>query len=308
MPTKYWQSDNEQIKLLAANLKTPEAIYDFVTKTLKYDTARVQPNVQRMGALAILQSPSQAICLEFTDLFIALARAAGIPAREINGYAYTDNPQLQPLSLVNDVLHAWPEYYDSTKGAWIPVDPTWGATSGIDYFNKLDLRHFAFVVHGANLINPSSTCKDAKYTGSVLCPYPAGNYKVANDPQKDVYVSFGALPTDRNSIPQISLSVIRSIPFFSTIYSVKVYNPGPASLNSFYPTVYFDSTEHSRDFVQILPPYATYETQITLPFSLLGKNIPDIIKVVVDGSQSELSTNKTQVVVNSLYLHYLFCF
>jgi hypothetical protein len=286
LPTNYWQSNNDQIKLLASNLKTPEAIYSFVSKNLKYNTARVQPNVQRMGAVAALQSPDQAICMEFTDLFIALSRAAGIPAREINGYAYTENPLLQPLSLVNDVLHAWPEYYDKDKGAWIPVDPTWGATSGEDYFNKLDLRHFAFVIHGKS---------DTE-------PYPPGSYKLGVNPQKDIYISFGTLPADRNSIPQISVNTVRNIPFLDTLYSVKVYNPGPASLNVFYPTVYFDNKENSRDFVQVLPPYATYESQIKVPFSLLGRNTPDGIKVIVNESQAEISTNKTQVVINSLLM------
>ena len=283
-PTIYWQSNNSQIKALAAKLKTPEAIYDFVTKTLKYDTERVQPNVQRMGAVSALGSPNQAICMEFTDLFIAIARAAGIPAREVNGYAYTDNPSLQPLSLVNDVLHAWPEYYDTNKGAWIPVDPTWGATSGEDYFNKMDLRHFAFVVHGL----------------SDTTPYPPGSYKLGTNPQKDVYVSFGTLPADRNSIPQISLNTDPTIPFFESTYTVKVYNPGPSSLDSFYPTIYFDNKERSRAFVQVLPPYSTYTSQIKIPFSILGKNTPDNIKVMVDESQANVSTNKAQIIVNSL--------
>src|SRR5258706_1152709 len=284
LPTNYWQVGSDQIKLLANNLKTPEAIYDFVSKNLKYNFSRVQPNVQRMGALSALNSPSQAICMEFTDLFIALARAAGIPAREINGYAYTENKELQPLSLVNDVLHAWPESYDKDKGAWIPVDPTWGATSGVDYFNKLDLRHFAFVVHGVS---------DHE-------PYPPGSYKLGVNPQKDVYVSFGELPAERNSTPQITINAIRNLPFLDSIYSIKVYNPGPSSIDSFYPTVLFDNKEHSRDFVQILPPYGTYTSQIIVPFSLLGKNTPDSVKVVVNESQVELTTNKVQVVTNSL--------
>jgi hypothetical protein len=284
LSTNYWQSDSEQIKFLVGSLKTPQAIYDYVSKNLKYNFSRVQPNVQRMGAVAALNSPDQAICMEFTDLFIALSRAAGIPAREINGYAYTENKELQPLSLVNDVLHAWPEYYDKNKGAWIPVDPTWGATSGVDYFNKLDLRHFAFVIHGQ----------------SDTQPYPPGSYKLGANPQKDVYVSFGELPAERNSIPKFSVAVVRNIPFLDALYSVKVYNPGPASLDAFYPTVYFDNKEYFRNFVEILPPYGTYQTQIKVPFNFLGKSTPDNIKVMVNESQVELSTNKTQVVINSL--------
>lgn len=286
LPTDYWQVNNEEIKALAEKLKTPSAIYDYVSKNLKYNYQRVQPNVQRMGAASALASPDQAICMEFTDLFIALARAAGIPAREVNGYAYTENKELQPISLVNDVLHAWPEYYDKDRDAWIPVDPTWGSTSGIDYFNKLDLRHFAFVIHGES---------DKE-------PYPPGSYKLGANPQKDVFVSFGQLPIARNSIPRIIVNPLRTLPFLDSIYSVKVYNPGPSSLDIFYPTVYFDNVEHARDFVQILPPYATYRTQISIPFSILGKETPDSIKVVVNETHVELPTNKSQIVVNSLLL------
>ena len=289
-PTNYWQSTDPKIKALAKELKTPSAIYDYVVKNLKYDFTRVQPNVQRMGAVAALENPDHVICMEFTDLFIALSRAAGIPAREINGYAYTENKELQPISLVNDVLHAWPEYYDKTTGAWIPIDPTWGSTSGVDYFNKLDLRHFAFVIHGK---------EDTQ-------PYPPGSYKLGANPQKDVFVSFGQLPDDRNSIPQITVTLIRNIPFLDSLYSIKIFNPGPSSFDSFYPTVYFDNKEHSRDFVQIVPPFATYQSQIKVPFSILGKDTPDRVKVSINQSQVELSTNKTQVVVNSIIVLFVF--
>ncbi len=284
LPTTYWQSTDPSVKVLAESLKTPQNIYNFVSTKLKYDFTRAQPNAARLGAVNALQSPTQAICMEFTDLFIALARAAGIPAREINGYAYTENKELQPLSLVADVLHAWPEYYDKDKGVWIPVDPTWGSTSGVDYFNKLDLRHFAFVVHGAS---------DKE-------PYPPGSYKLGPNPQKDVFVSFGRLPQVANSIPQVKITRIRNIPFLDSVYSYSIYNPGPSTLYSFYPSIYFDGKLHSRFLIQILPPFATFTGQITVPYGLLGKDMPDDVKVVVGESQTTVSTNKSQVVINSL--------
>lgn len=208
--TTFWQVNDSKIKELALKLKTPKEIYNFVTTTLKYDYERVAPNEQRMGAVSALANPDQAICMEFTDLFIAIARAAGIPAREINGYAYTENPQIQPLSLVADVLHSWPEYYDKEKGAWIPIDPTWGSTTGgVDFFDKLDLRHFTFVIHGAD---------DTK-------PYAPGSYKLGSNPQKDVYVSFGKLSSQTTSFPEISASFKPSFPFFPSILSLTVKNP-----------------------------------------------------------------------------------
>ena len=102
-----------------------------------------------------------------------MARAAGIPARELNGFAYTANPRLRPLSLVADVLHAWPEYYDAEKQQWIQVDPTWGnTTGGVNFFTLLDLNHIVFAIHGV----------------SSEKPYPAGMYKIAGKEEKDVLV------------------------------------------------------------------------------------------------------------------------
>ena len=174
----YWQISNKEIKDLALKLKTPYAIYQYIVSSLKYDFARVQNNQPRIGALGVLRNPSSAVCLEFTDLFIAIARAAGIPAREINGFAYTQNEKERPLSLVKDVLHAWPEYYDSEIQTWVMVDPTWAnTTGGVDYFYTLDFDHFTFVIKG----------KDSSY------PIPAGGYKISDiQTSKDINVEFGS--------------------------------------------------------------------------------------------------------------------
>jgi transglutaminase-like putative cysteine protease len=195
----YWQAQNDKIREVADTLKTPEAIYQYVVKTLKYDFSRVTENKPRLGALAALQNPNSAVCLEFTDLFIALARAEGIPAREVDGFAYTENPKQRPVSLVKDILHAWPEYYDTTKKTWVMVDPTWGSTTGgVDYFSTMDFDHFAFVVKGI----------DSSY------PIPAGGYKLLTDKNaKDVNVDFGDTITNQqpsfditSNIPQYAMS------------------------------------------------------------------------------------------------------
>jgi hypothetical protein len=285
--SQYWEVTDPKIHDLGISLKSPRAIYDYVVNTLEYDFARVQPNVQRLGALAALENPNTAICMEFTDTFISLARAAGIPAREINGYAYTENPDLQPLSLVADVLHSWPEYYDETKGAWIPIDPTWGSTTGGEnFFDKLDLRHFTFVIHGEDSVKP----------------YPPGSYKLGSNPQKDVFVSFGKLPTEKNSFLNITVASKKSLPFMGSLFTVNVENPGPSALYSIYPTVYFDGIQKSRDFVEALPPYSKYTMQVKVPFSLLGKSTPDKVTINATGSSLDIPTNKSQIVLNSLLL------
>ncbi|MEK7458013.1 MAG: hypothetical protein AAB612_00795, partial [Patescibacteria group bacterium] len=84
-------------------------------------------------------------------------------------------------TLTNDLLHAWPEYYDEERKLWIPVDPTWGkTTNGVDFFNKLDFSHIVFVIHG------SSSEK----------PYSAGMYKVTGQEGKDVEVKLTPLANE----------------------------------------------------------------------------------------------------------------
>ena len=176
--TKLWDYTDPDIAAAATNLTTPKAIYDYVVSHLQYSYARITngngSGVNRPGAVWALANPSQAICTEFTDLFIALARKNGLPARENQGYALSTNDKLKPLSLAKDVLHAWPEYYDQVKQTWVQIDPTWAnTTGGIDYFNKLDLAHLVFAIHGL----------------SATQPLPAGAYKTSGGGSKDVFVT-----------------------------------------------------------------------------------------------------------------------
>lgn len=186
----YWEVSNSSVKQLAKELKTPKAIYEYVVSSLHYNFNRVGIDNPRLGALGVLNQKNAAVCLEFTDLFIAIARAAGIPAREVNGYAHTENTKQRPLSLVQDILHAWPEYYDKERQMWIMVDPTWGnTTGGTDYFNVFDFDHVVFVIKGVA----------SQY------PIPAGGYKLPGDEsKKDIRMEFSSVFSSK--APQVALS------------------------------------------------------------------------------------------------------
>ncbi|MBI5621109.1 transglutaminase domain-containing protein [Candidatus Gottesmanbacteria bacterium] len=195
----FWEAEDPAIKALAQTYTTPKAIYEYVVSTLTYDYERVKTIPKRKGALSALKTPKESICMEFTDLFIAIARAAGIPAREVVGYAHTTNAKLRPLSLVSDVLHAWPEYYDRDKQVWIQVDPTWGnTTGGVDYFETLDFNHIAFAIHGI----------------SSSLPLPAGFYREGGKEGRDVTVEF--LESD---IPISTATLLPRIDFPATVTS-----------------------------------------------------------------------------------------
>lgn len=286
-PTQYWQTEHPQIAEIAAKYKTPKEIYDFVWQNLSYDYDNVKPNVERKGAVLALNNPNSAICMEFTDLFVAIARAAGIPAREINGYAYTENPQIQPLSLVADVLHAWPEYWDEKSESWIAVDPTWASTTGgVDFFSKLDLRHFAFVIHGND---PSK-------------PYPPGSYKLGSNPQKDVFISFGQLPQEKQSALDIKVKPLEGLPFMNSKVEVTIRNPGPSALYNLEPQILFDGKFETSGFIEILPPFSTHKMSVSIPFSFLGSNTPGKVTVLANGREATIITDKNKTVIYNMII------
>ncbi len=163
---RYWEKDNPIIKAKILEIfedKNPTTVKEkaylinqFVVDYLKYNDTRVKSgDFERLGALTILSNPEKALCGEFTDLFIALARSENIPTRELIGFASSSNQDLRPLSFADRPLHAWPEYYDKDNG-WVMIDPTWQNTSGgVDYFNKIDLNHFVMAIRGDLSLEPN---------------------------------------------------------------------------------------------------------------------------------------------------------
>jgi hypothetical protein len=74
------------------------------------------PSTNEESALDVLHN-LDGDCTEHTLLFVALARAAGLPAREVGGLAYSDieGPAFS--------WHAWAEIHNGKQ--WVTVDPTW---------------------------------------------------------------------------------------------------------------------------------------------------------------------------------------
>jgi hypothetical protein len=242
-PTATWPIYDQEIQSLARSLKTPKDIYDFVVETLEYNYDKTKDPNQRLGGKGSLDDPDNAACQEFTDLFISLARASGIPAREINGYGYTNNPKLRPVSEQIDVLHTWPEYYDAQEKTWIQVDPTWAdTTGGQNYFDKLDTEHIAFAIHG---VDPYS-------------PRPAGDYKTDNSHQKDIEITLGEV----KDIPPAALGVSFKLPLSLLSYawgrgSLVIQNNSQVSVYNLDPILTSEGLDIQNDNVRIdvLPPY-----------------------------------------------------
>lgn len=267
----FWQATNSDIKKLALKLKTPYAIYKYIVDNLTYDFERVQSEKPRVGALGVLKNPSSAVCLEFTDLFVALARAAGIPAREINGFAFTQNSKERPLSLIKDILHAWPEYYDYDRQAWIMIDPTWGnTTGGVDYFNTLDFDHFAFVIKGA----------DSNY------PIPAGGYKTPDkEYAKDINVEFGENFDPKGQSFSFSEDFLDS--YFSGVSiqgNILIKNIGNVISTPQEVTVSSDFLEPSTQKLHFgkIPPFGSLTIPVKFEKSSLLTNKSDTVKIAIN--------------------------
>lgn len=113
------QSDHETIRALAKKIvgketdpvKATNLLARWVFRNLKKSYSSNADN-----ALAVLDNKA-GDCTEHSLLFVALARAAGIPAREVSGVAFVT--AAKPMF----GWHAWAEIHDGTQ--WVSVDPTW---------------------------------------------------------------------------------------------------------------------------------------------------------------------------------------
>ena len=104
-------------------VEAAQKLNDWVYRTLKKDITLSVPS-----ALQVLES-RQGDCNEHTVLFVALARAIGLPTRTAVGLVSVRG---------RFYYHAWPEvYYDG----WVAVDPTLGQYPA-------DASHLRFLVGG----------------------------------------------------------------------------------------------------------------------------------------------------------------
>ncbi len=260
---KYWPVKDPQIQSLAGKIKSAtsgesanelaQAVYDYVVSELSYSKTRNAGGLERKGALQALEEKNNAVCMEFTDLFVTLARAAGLPARTVEGYAYAEDTSRRPGS-EEDVLHAWAQVFLPRRG-WVNVDPTWGSTTGQDYLNSFDTNHLAFVVKG----------KDSEY------PYPAGVYKTDPDQFGDVSVRFGSekdLEYLNKNVPEPVLG-FKSFPLSLGSHS---FNSWITLKNNTGWTFYNSELHISGDFKPVdsegnfvfgtLPPYTSYSKKV----------------------------------------------
>ena len=117
LPEPHIPSDHPEIIKTAESLKSDDGVRtarhtcQWVAEHMTYERSTGSPK----GALFAL-TRQKGDCTEYADLFTALCRASGIPARSAGGYVCPQNAVLKPSE-----YHNWAEFYH--KGTWHIADP-----------------------------------------------------------------------------------------------------------------------------------------------------------------------------------------
>jgi len=130
-PTSSHPADHPRLQTLMREITAPlgpnpddrmvaEAILLFVSRYI--ETVPESPYVYHTTSVFDVLDNRTGDCTEYSQLFVTLARAAGLPARDVSGFVYNGNDQNPMLS-----GHAWVEVM--IDGQWIGMDPTWGETT-----------------------------------------------------------------------------------------------------------------------------------------------------------------------------------
>lgn len=126
------------VRSLAADGKPVhmQAIFDWITANVA-DSGYTRDD---LGA-AYAARERDGDCTEFSYLFVALARAHGMPARMMGGFVLADNDKIRPQS-----YHNWAEVHDGAR--WRIADPYKGS------LRPPPSQYFAFRVIGSEEAAP----------------------------------------------------------------------------------------------------------------------------------------------------------
>ncbi len=136
-----YESDDNGILAMAQSLAEntsnlyykAKQIFEYVVDNLSYSRQS-----QEHGALYAFTTKA-GDCTEYSNLFVAMARAVGIPAKGISGNAYLNLYNIAGSGAdINDIGHAWAIFYLPNVG-WVPADGVWPLNIGT--IGKVDYGH-----------------------------------------------------------------------------------------------------------------------------------------------------------------------
>jgi hypothetical protein len=119
-PNEFWPADDPEIQRIvddalenasgdtATTRDKVTALHAWMRENLEYGGDVIG---SRWGVEKVLEE-GQGRCWDFSDVFITLARAAGIPARQIGGWLYGSEG------------HIWSQVWLADEGRWLDIDAT----------------------------------------------------------------------------------------------------------------------------------------------------------------------------------------
>jgi len=139
-------------------LDKARAIYDYVFSTMRYDKTGTGWG---RGDVLYACDAKKGNCTDFHSLFIAMARAQGIPARFEIGFPLPADKHSAEIA----GYHCWSDFYIEGKG-WIPVDisEAWKHPEKHDYFfGSHDVNRVQFTMGRDLKLNPAQAGKPLNY-------------------------------------------------------------------------------------------------------------------------------------------------
>lgn len=134
------------------------ALYDYVFKTMRYDKSGTGWG---RGDAVWACDAKHGNCTDFHSVFIAMARAAGIPAKFEIGFPLPEDVR---AGLIPG-YHCWAEFYVDGPG-WVPVDisEAWKNPAKHDYFfGTLDANRVQFSVGRDLILSPKQDGPPVNY-------------------------------------------------------------------------------------------------------------------------------------------------
>ena len=125
---RFWETDDPLIKRTAERIRrSSRNTSEFLTQTFAWirDNLKLrEPQPTRLGAARAIRDLT-GDCDEFSDLFIALCRAANVASRRVVGLFYHEREGERR----SFDWHAWAEV-QMTPSVWIPFDPSLNFLAG----------------------------------------------------------------------------------------------------------------------------------------------------------------------------------
>jgi hypothetical protein len=165
----------EQLSQQNSSLTTIKNLVNWVHSAVQYNTSYWGKTVSAEDTFRTREG----VCVEYTQLLIALSRSLGFDTRYISGYVYSDG--WQP--------HAWADIYVPGYG-WLPADATFGQVGMLDgtHLAIAEGMNQASVYDAALRSNGNASLAVQDHVTEVYLSNDSRNVSVSINPDNSTYV------------------------------------------------------------------------------------------------------------------------